>query len=137
VKKRNARLGASLIDYLLTNGEDYIYLEVKSAALKSGSYAMYPDCPSLRGRRHIHDLMEYYNRGGRAVILFIAAVPDVIGFMPNREGDKTIFELLLDAYKSGMEIRAINIYYDPSDSYIYLKDPDLGVVMSGDALEDE
>jgi len=75
IMKRNIQLGSSYIDYQLDCIEEKIYLEVKSAVLKQNSYAMYPDCPSLRGRRHIADLTKHIINGGKSVILFIAAVP--------------------------------------------------------------
>ena len=31
---------------------------MKSAVLRKGEYAMYPDCPSLRGQRHIRELIK-------------------------------------------------------------------------------
>jgi len=51
ILKRNAKLGASRIDYLLDCNGKKVYLEVKSAVLREGDYAMYPDCPSDRGRK--------------------------------------------------------------------------------------
>ncbi|MBI2858264.1 MAG: DNA/RNA nuclease SfsA, partial [Chloroflexi bacterium] len=47
--RRNAPLHRSLIDYLLEGDGGVVYLEVKSAVLRGGDYAMYPDCPTERG----------------------------------------------------------------------------------------
>ena len=128
ILKRNARLNASYIDYLLECKKGKAYLEVKSAVLRSGGYATYPDCPSLRGRRHIMELTEYAERGGWSIILFIAALPDVKAFKPNSSADPKIAELLLKAEKAGVEIRAIEMYYNPEDCYFYLSKSDLPVV---------
>ncbi|MBK5190602.1 MAG: DNA/RNA nuclease SfsA, partial [Methanosarcinales archaeon] len=46
ILKRNARLGASRIDYLLDCNGKAVYLEVKSAVLREEEHAMYPDCAS-------------------------------------------------------------------------------------------
>ncbi|MCD6468856.1 MAG: DNA/RNA nuclease SfsA, partial [Thermoplasmata archaeon] len=57
--KRNVRLGDSIIDYLFSRNNVLLYLEVKSAVLREKNYAMYPDCPSLRGRRHIREITQH------------------------------------------------------------------------------
>jgi len=75
--KRNERLGGSLIDYLLDCRGEMVYLEVKSAVMKEREVAMYPDCPSARGRKHVGELTGHVRRGGHGSVLFIAALPGV------------------------------------------------------------
>ena len=130
IKRRNIRLAESIIDYLISCEKGDVYLEVKSAALKIGDSASYPDCPSLRGRRHIRDLIEHYKQGGKAAILFIAAIPNVDRFRPNIQADIEIYKLLKTAVDLGIEIKAINIYYNPEDSTVYLDNPDLPIDIS-------
>ncbi len=125
--KRDVRLGDSIIDYLLACGEKQVYLEVKSAVLREGHYAMYPDCPSARGRKHIKELIGLKAAGGAATILFIAALPGVAAFKPNRVGDPNLADLLVEAWKAGVNVRAIALLYNPRDSLVYLYDPDLPV----------
>jgi sugar fermentation stimulation protein A len=125
---RNVRLGSSLIDYLFAcNGKER-YVEVKSAALRDDShYAMYPDCPTLRGRRHIHELTNLASKGGLATIVFVAALSDIEAFKPNRSGDSEIPPLLQKAQETGVTVKAIGIHYDPETCKVYLDDPDLKV----------
>lgn len=130
VSKRNARLGESVIDYLLECSGKPVYLEVKSAVLREGHYAMYPDCSSARGRRHIRELTSHVDGGGRATILFIAALPEVKAFKPCRSADPELCELLVEAHQAGVEIRSIGMFYQPEDSFIYLFHPDLAVYLS-------
>lgn len=125
--RRNARLDGSLIDYLLERRGEEVYLEVKSAVLRDGDHAMYPDCPSARGRKHIRELTRYVDGGGRAIILFIAALPEVSAFKPNRQGDAELWELLLKARRAGVEIRALGMFYQPRDSSVHMACPDLQV----------
>ena len=127
VVKRNAKLEESHIDYLLECGGDRVYLEVKSAVLRDGRYAMYPDCPSSRGRKHLKELKNHVKKGGRAAILFIAALPEVEAFRPNDCGDPDIRRLLREAYQTGLRVKCIGLYYSPEDSFVYLYDPDLRV----------
>ena len=63
ILRRNPRLGRSLIDYLLECDGEPVYVEVKSAVLRKEKYAMYPDCPSSRGRRQIRGLTNHVEKG--------------------------------------------------------------------------
>lgn len=125
--KRNAKLEESLLDYLFDCRGDKVYLEVKSAVLRDGRYAMYPDCPSSRGRRHLKELRDYVRRGGRGIVLFIAALPEVEAFRPNDCGDPEIRQLLREAYQIDVKIKSIGLYYNPEDSIVHLHNPDLRV----------
>ncbi|ABL79213.1 DNA/RNA nuclease SfsA [Thermofilum pendens] len=129
VKARAPRLGSSRLDYLLVcNGEE-VFVEVKSAVLREDSYAMYPDCPTLRGRRQISELIRLAEGGGKAMIIFVAALPGVKAFKPYGEGDPEVAVLLGEAKKKGVVLRAVALHYDPSQSEIVLDDPDLPVVV--------
>lgn len=130
VLRRNAKLGSSLIDYLLGSGDKQIYLEVKSAVLREGYYAMYPDCPSLRGRRHIRELTRHLKAGGEAIILFIAALPQVTAFKPNKAADPELYEALAEAQRTGVPIKSIAMFYKPEDASIYLSHPHLRIDFS-------
>lgn len=125
--KRNAKLGTSLIDYLLEYGNQKVILEVKSAVLREEEYAMYPDCPSERGQKHTREISYYVRTGGKAFILFMAALPQVKAFKPNTEADPVLSDLLVEAARIGVDVRAIGLYYDPRDSGVYLYNPDLEV----------
>lgn len=127
IVKRNARLGESLIDYLLAGNGKEVYLEVKSAVLREGHYAMYPDCPSSRGRRHVGQLAAYVRKGGEAIILFIAALPNIKAFKPNKAGDEVLCQLLRDAQQAGVVLRSVGMLYLPQDSSIRLFNADLPV----------
>lgn len=132
ILKRNPRLGGSVLDYLLERDGEKIYLEVKSAVLRGGRdgrYAMYPDCPSPRGRRQIRELIEHVEGGGRGLVLFIAALPEVRVFKPNRQADPEIHRLLLEAHRTGVEVRAIGLYYDPKDHFVHVYNPNLEVAL--------
>lgn len=128
IVRRNVPLRSSLIDYLLEYSGKMSYLEVKSAVMRiDGSTASYPDCPSIRGRRHIEDLMSASSEGLDCTILFIAALPYINRFKPNGIVDPKLVDLLRLAIKSGVSIKAISMYYDPSDSSVYLDNPELNV----------
>ncbi len=125
---RNLRLGSSRIDYLLYCMGKHIYVEVKSAVLRgSEHYAMYPDCPTIRGRRHINEIINHVLMGGLGAIVFIAALPHVKAFKPCARGDPVIPVLVRRACEVGVMVKAISLHYDPRSSLVNLDNPDLEV----------
>ncbi|UCE43386.1 MAG: DNA/RNA nuclease SfsA [Candidatus Aminicenantes bacterium] len=129
--RRNARLGGSLLDYLFDRKGNPVYLEVKSAVLREGKFAMYPDCPTLRGQRHVEELMHWVRKGGTAFILFVAALPYVVGFKLYKSADPRLFDLLEKAMDLGVQVKSLGIYFQPVDSFLYMYNPDLDVIIRG------
>lgn len=129
VERRNPKLGSSTLDYLLECGGERVYAELKSAALRVGCYAAYPDCPSLRGRRHIAELAEHARRGGKALIVFVAAIPGVCAFKPHEEGDPEIPKLLREAASTGVTVKSFSLHYEPSTSTVVLDNPEIPVIL--------
>lgn len=124
ILKRNYRLVDSLIDYLIRFKNKKYYLEIKSAVMKENNFAMYPDCPSLRGQKHIKELI---NHPKNSIILFIAGMKNIKAFKPNKNADEKIYELLKIAKNKGVKIKAIQFYLDLKTKNIILKDDDLEV----------
>ncbi len=130
IARRNPRVGGSILDYLALCRGERVWIEVKSAAMRGpGGYAMYPDCPSLRGRRHILELMNLSLNGERTLLVFIAAIPGAKGFKPYEKGDPKIARLLSEAASIGVGVRALSLHYDPASSSIVLENPDLPVAL--------
>nr|MBC7245045.1 DNA/RNA nuclease SfsA [Chloroflexota bacterium] len=125
--KRNVRLNRSVVDYQLQCESSRVYLEVKSAVLKQGRYAMYPDCPSTRGRRHIQELMNHVSQGGKAYLVFMAALPGVEFFRANRLADAELASLLFRAHCAGVEVHSVGLFYAPQNGAVVLFDADLPV----------
>jgi sugar fermentation stimulation protein A len=128
--KRNAKLDASLIDYLLACDKNSLYCEIKSAVLRDGKFALYPDCPSIRGRRHVKDVSSWTRLGGQGIIVFMAALPHVEAFKPNSTADPLLHKLLIEAAGIGVWVKAIQLHYDPEEASVCLLNPDLPVVLS-------
>ncbi len=123
IDEKEITVYGSRIDYgLKDNAGRRGYLELKSAVyLDKDRYAMYPDSPSLRGRRHVETLMRIAKRS-RAVISFVAAHPDAIGFKPCVEGDPIMSELLRKANRMGVEMHAVKMFMTLDGSVIFAED---------------
>ncbi len=129
IVKRNPRINKSMLDYLLVKDGKEIYLEIKSAVLRKGNMASYPDCPSERGRRHIRELIEIAGEKG-AMILFISGLRGVKGFIPNDDADPEIGYLLNVASEKNVEIKSISMHIDLSLNSIVLENPNMRVYLS-------
>jgi len=129
LKGRNARLGNSLIDYLLQKSDQELFLEIKGAVMHAGELALYPDAPSLRGKKHIQALMDHARKGGGSAMLFISSLPEVRAFSPHEKVDPQIALLLRQAQNQGVIIRAINLVLDSRNWEVLLLNPDLRVCL--------
>ncbi len=129
IKRKEVTVGKSRLDYLFKCPEGETYAEMKSAVLRGGGhgeYAMYPDCPSVRGQKHIRELIELRRNDKRAMIFFVGAMPGVEKFRPYEKGDPEIARLLKEARKAGVEIHALSIALLPSGEII-LESPELEI----------
>jgi sugar fermentation stimulation protein A len=127
ILRRNFRINNSLIDYLIEYRNKKYIVEIKSAVMKRKNIAMYPDCPSIRGQKHIKELIK---NPKNSIILFIAAMKNINAFSPNKEADTKIYELLKTAKRKGVKVKAIQIYFDKSINSIILKNDELPVNLS-------
>lgn len=114
----------SRIDYQVSSGECTGYIEVKSAAmLIHNNTGSFPDCPTIRGRKHVTTMRRLAGRH-RSIILFLVQHPQAALFSPNREGDAVFADALSAARMDGVEIRAIKMCMS-HDGSVDLIDPDL------------
>jgi sugar fermentation stimulation protein A len=126
ILKRNFRINHSLIDYLIEHKNKKYLLEIKSAVMKYKNFAMYPDCPSIRGQKHIKELID---NSKNSIILFVAGMKNISAFSPNKNADPKIYELLKIAKNKGVKIKAIQIYFDEKRKSVILKNDDLPVIL--------
>ncbi|WP_297487696.1 DNA/RNA nuclease SfsA [Thermococcus sp.] len=129
IKRKEVTVGKSRLDYLFDCPGGEVYAEMKSAVLrggKRGEYAMYPDCPSTRGQKHIRELISLRKAGRRAMIFFIGAMPGVEKFRAYERGDPEIVRLLMEARKAGVEIHALSISLLPGGEVVVEK-PELEI----------
>lgn len=101
------KVGDSRIDFFLENpGLPPCYVEVKSVTLKKDGEAQFPDAVSLRGQKHLQELMKLRASGARACLLFVVQREDVEIVAPARDIDPRYADLLVEAFEKGVEIFA-------------------------------
>ena len=73
--------------------------------------ALFPDAPTLRGRKHLKALIDAAENGYDAAILFLIFVPSQC-FMPNEKIDKSFSSIFREGVKKGIKIYPALLEYD-------------------------
>ena len=95
----------SRFDFKLSNnkGEEY-YLEVKGVTYEVDGKSMFPDAPTLRGKKHLLELIDVKKTGIGAGVLFLIQMSSINNFSPYDDMDRAFGEALRLAYKNGVDI---------------------------------
>ncbi|MEM3607903.1 MAG: DNA/RNA nuclease SfsA [Candidatus Bathyarchaeia archaeon] len=103
------------LDFLLRNeaNDGECYVEVKSCTLVRDSVALFPDAPTVRGRRHIEELMDVRRMGFEASLVFIVQRRGAELFKANDSLDPKFAEALSRAERNGVKIYAYRAAVTP------------------------
>lgn len=107
--RREAKRKRSRFDFCLY-GEDsqQIWIECKSVTLVEEGTAYFPDAASIRGRKHLEELIEAKNDGERAIMFYLVQRPDSGCFCPADFIDPDYASLFWRALDAGVEMYAYN-----------------------------
>ena len=112
VIKREVTFKNSRFDIFVADKDTKAFVEVKGVTLENNGVAMFPDAPTLRGVKHIKELIAAKNEGYDAYILFVIQMKGVQKFTPNVETHPEFAEILKAAEKSGVKILAYDCRVD-------------------------
>lgn len=105
---REVTFGSSRFDFFVSDGERKAFLEVKGVTLEKEGVALFPDAPTLRGVKHIQELIHAVELGYEAYVLFIIQMKGVEKFMPNRQTHPEFACALKEADQSGVKLLAMD-----------------------------
>ncbi len=105
----------SRIDLLLEGKTGRCYVEVKNVTLVEGRLALFPDAVTLRGQKHLRELMRMVSEGHRAVIFFVVQRGDADSVSPADEIDPEYGRLLREATEFGVEAMAYQAQVSPEE----------------------
>lgn len=98
----------SRFDLYLETDTDKIFVEVKGVTLEIDSMARFPDAPTLRGLKHIHELCDCVDNGYKACILFVIQMKGISSFSPNDETQPEFRAALKQAEAKGVMVKAFD-----------------------------
>ncbi|MBQ1856486.1 MAG: DNA/RNA nuclease SfsA [Anaerovibrio sp.] len=105
--------GASRIDfYMERQGQKYL-LEVKGCTLEREGIGFFPDAPTERGVKHIHELIKAKKEGYWAGIAFVVQMPKVSEVRPNIETHPAFGEAMEQARTAGVQILTLGCTIKP------------------------
>ena len=105
--------GASRLDFCLTTPAGLHLVEVKGVTLEENGHARFPDAPTERGVKHLHELMRAVEEGHRATAFFVIQMADVLDFAPNDTTHPAFGKALREAARRGVEIVAYTCRVTP------------------------
>ena len=111
--RREVFFGDSRFDLFVQEGEKKSFIEVKGVTLERDGIAMFPDAPTKRGCKHIHELIRAAKEGFDAYLIFVIQMKGVSAFVPNGETDPDFAAALLEAKQSGVKILAYDCLVEP------------------------
>lgn len=107
--KREVKYGNenSKIDFLLTDANNIeTYIEVKSVTLLENEQGYFPDAKTIRGQKHLRELIEIVEQGKRAILFFAVLHSGIQSVKAAAHIDEKYAELLALAKQKGVEIIA-------------------------------
>ncbi|MBQ7354566.1 MAG: DNA/RNA nuclease SfsA [Clostridia bacterium] len=98
--------GDSRFDFYLERGDERRLIEVKGVTLEADGHTRFPDAPTLRGLKHVEELIAARGQGIAATLLFVIQMKGVVDFSPNDETQPAFREALCRAREAGVELIA-------------------------------
>ena len=104
--RREYTYGDSRVDIMAEAPGHRYLVEVKGVTLERDGVVLFPDAPTERGTKHLHNLIRSIGDGWEPYVLFVIQMDDVRYFTPNAETDPVFAEALIEARDAGVGILA-------------------------------
>ena len=111
--RREVFYGGSRFDFAFEINGKPCFLEVKGVTLEHDGVCAFPDAPTVRGARHLRELVKAVGEGYGAYVLFVIQMEDVKYLHPNDETDPEFGTALRDARKAGVTVLAMECKVTP------------------------
>lgn len=103
---REKTYGNSRFDLYVESKQRKAFIEVKGVTLEQDNVARFPDAPTLRGIKHMEELIRCQQDGYEAYLLFVIQMKGIVRFEPNWETHREFGETLVRAANAGVHILA-------------------------------
>ena len=110
--------GDSRIDFYLERGEERTLMEVKGCTLEEDGIGYFPDAPTERGVKHLHELANAVKDGYRAVLAFAIQMEGIAEVRPNIQTHPEFGKAWQEAKKAGVEILFLPCRVEPDGLWI-------------------
>lgn len=100
------KYGNSRFDLYVESPVRRAFVEVKGVTLEEDNIVRFPDAPTVRGIKHVEELIHCMEEGYEAYLLLVIQMKGVKKFMPNWETHPEFGQALAKAEKAGVKILA-------------------------------
>ncbi|NLM15852.1 MAG: DNA/RNA nuclease SfsA [Clostridiaceae bacterium] len=107
------RFGGSRFDFCVEEKARRVLIEVKGVTLEQGGVALFPDAPTIRGVKHLRELMTAVEQGYDAMVLFLIQMKNVSHMEPNWQTHEEFGLELRAARAAGVKILALDCHVTP------------------------
>ncbi len=105
--------GNSRIDFYMERGDRKYLMEVKGCTLEVDGIGYFPDAPTERGVKHLHELIRAVREGYRAIAAFVIQMDGVTGFRPNVATHAAFAAAFAEAAATGVQILMLPCHVEP------------------------
>lgn len=102
--KPEYKYGNSRIDFYMKKGDKEYLMEVKGCTLEIDGEGYFPDAPTERGVKHLHELTEARKSGYECAIAFVIQMEGITRVHPNIDTHPEFGKALEEAKEVGVEI---------------------------------
>ena len=106
--RREVTYGQSRFDIYWETPADKGFIEVKGVTLENDGLALFPDAPTLRGTKHVGELVMAASSGYFACLFFLVQMKGIRSFSPNRIMDPPFAQAVQRAAQAGVKILAFD-----------------------------
>ena len=96
--------GKSRIDFYMEKGEQKYLLEVKGCTLEVGGIGYFPDAPTERGVKHLHELAQAQRAGYQCAVAFVIQMEGITEVRPNVDTQPEFGTALAEAKAAGVSV---------------------------------
>lgn len=108
----------SRFDFYVEYGGKKAFIEIKGVTLEDDGVVLFPDAPTLRGVKHLNELINTKREGYEAYIIFIIQMNGVKYFVPNYDTHKEFGDILSVCNSAGVNILAFDSVVSRDEIYM-------------------
>ncbi len=114
--------GESRIDFYLEKERERTLMEVKGCTLEVDGIGYFPDAPTERGVKHLHELAGAVKDGYRAVLAFAIQMNGITEVRPNIRTHPEFGTALEQAREAGVSVLFLPCHVEPGELWVEQND---------------
>ncbi|MBC8014359.1 MAG: DNA/RNA nuclease SfsA [Sporomusaceae bacterium] len=104
--KKEVTYGNSRFDIYFERAQKKSFIEVKGVTLEENGVVMFPDAPTIRGTKHVYEMIKAVEAGYGGYIFLLIQMKGVDYFRPNTKMDGDFSNALIQAVQKGVILLA-------------------------------